>query len=69
MDDCRRSHPRHDEPTNEARLATWVDRAMAEMKSEVGIICNAWLKTGYEWFPKEGSEQEVNIIGGEEGSA
>ena len=34
-------------------VATWVDRAMAEMKSEVGIIRNAWLKTGYEWFPKE----------------
>ena len=35
-------------------VATWFDRAMAEMKSEVGIIRNAWLKTGYEWFPKEG---------------
>jgi hypothetical protein len=50
-------------------VATWVDRAMAEMKSAVGIVRNAWLKTGYEWFPKEGSEQVGNIIGGEEGSA
>jgi hypothetical protein len=50
-------------------VATWVDRAMAEMKSAVGIVRNAWLKTGYEWFPKEGSEQEENIIGGKEGSA
>ena len=49
-------------------VATWVNRAMAEMKSKVGIIRNAWLKTGYEWFPKEGSE-EGNIIGGKEGTA
>jgi len=47
-------------------VTTWVDQAMAEMKCEVGIICNAWLKTGYEWFPKEGGE-EGNIIGGKEG--
>ncbi len=56
-------------PPTRRDIATWVDRAMAEMKSAVGIVCNAWLKTGYEWFPKEGSEQEGNIIGGEEGSA
>ena len=55
-------------PPTRRNVATWVDRAMAEMKSEVGIICNAWLKTGYKWFPKEGSE-EGNIIGGEEGTA
>jgi len=35
-------------------VAGWVDRAMAEMKDEVGICRNAWLKTGYKWFPKEG---------------
>ena len=40
-------------PPTRHDVATWVDRAMAEMKSEVGIIRNAWLKTGYEWFPKE----------------
>ena len=36
-------------------VAGWVDRAMAEMKNEVGVvICrNAWSKTGYEWFPKD----------------
>jgi hypothetical protein len=55
-------------PPTRRDVATWVDRAMAEMKSEVGIICNAWLKRGYEWFPKEGRE-EGNIIGGEEGTA
>ena len=56
-------------PPTRRDVATWVDWAMAEMKSAVGIVRNAWLKTGYEWFPKEGSEQEGNIIGGEEGSA
>ncbi len=54
-------------PPTRRDVATWVDRAMAEMKSEVGIIRNAWLKTGYEWFPKEGSEKGI-IIGGKEGS-
>ena len=52
--------------------AMWVDWSMAEMKREVGIIRNAWLKTGYEWFPKEGSKEgseEGNIIGDEEGTA
>ena len=44
-------------------VAGWVDRAMAEMKSEVGICCNAWLKTGYEWFPKVGGQEEGNIGG------
>jgi len=47
-------------------VATWFNRVMAEMKSEVGIIRNGWLKTGYEWFPKEGRE-ERNIIGGKKG--
>jgi hypothetical protein len=55
-------------PPTRRDVATWVDRAMAEMKSKVGIIHNAWLKTGYGWFPKEGSE-EGNIIGGKDGSA
>jgi len=53
-------------PPTRRNVATWVNRAMAEMKSEVGIIRNAWLKMGYEWFPKEGRE-EGNIIGGGEG--
>ncbi len=56
-------------PPTRCKVATWVDRAMAEMKSTAGIIRNAWFKTGYEWFPKEGSEQEGNIIGGKEGTA
>jgi transcriptional regulator with XRE-family HTH domain len=54
-------------PPTRRDVATWVDRAMAEMKSQVGIIRNAWLKTDYEWFPKEGRE-EGNIIGGKEGT-
>jgi hypothetical protein len=29
---------------------------MEEMKREERIIKNAWRKTGYEWFPKEGGE-------------
>ena len=37
-------------------VAGWVDRAMAEMKNEAGaVVCrNAWTKTGYKWFPKDG---------------
>jgi hypothetical protein len=34
-----------------------VDQAMTEMKEEMGIVHNAWSKTGYEWFPKEGGLQ------------
>ncbi len=34
-------------------VAGWVDRAMGEMKEVVGIIHNAWTKTGYEWFAKD----------------
>ena len=55
-------------PPTRRDVATWVNQAMAEMKNEVGIIRIAWLKTFYEWFPKEGRE-EGNIIGGEEGTA
>ncbi len=40
-------------------VAGWVDRAMVEMKNKVGICHNAWSKTGYKWFPKEGG-QEIN---------
>jgi hypothetical protein len=40
----------------------WVDRAMMEMKNEVGIYRNAWSKTGYEWFPKEGGQETNNEI-------
>jgi hypothetical protein len=32
----------------------WVDRAVAEMRSEGTICRNAWQKTGYEWFATEG---------------
>ncbi len=35
-------------------VAGLVDRAMTEMKEEVGIVRNLWSKTGYEWFQKEG---------------
>ena len=35
-------------------VAEWVDRAVAEMRSEGTICRNAWQKTGYEWFAMEG---------------
>ena len=50
-------------PQTRRDVAVWVDRAMAEIKSKVGICCNAWLKTGYEWFPKVGGQEEGNIGG------
>jgi len=31
-------------------VATWVATVMEQMRGEEGIICNAWKKTGYEWF-------------------
>ena len=31
-------------------VATWVDRAMADMTREQGILPNVWLKTGFKWF-------------------
>jgi hypothetical protein len=43
-------------PPSRRDVAGWVDRAMEEMEREERIIKNAWRKTGYEWFPKEGSE-------------
>jgi hypothetical protein len=33
-------------------VATWVDQAMADMSAKRGIVRNAWLKSGYEWFDK-----------------
>ena len=56
-------------PPTRRDVAGWVDRAVAEMRNKGTICRNAWSKTGYEWFPKERSKQEGNIIGGEEGSA
>ena len=41
-------------PPSRRDVAGWVDRAMAEMKGEEQIVKNAWMKTGYEWWPKEG---------------
>jgi len=43
-------------PPSRRDVAGWVDRAMEEMKREERIIKNAWRKTGYEWFPKEGGD-------------
>ena len=31
-------------------IATWVDQARADMSAKRGIVRNAWLKSGYEWF-------------------
>ena len=33
-------------------VATCVDQAMADMSAKRGIVRNAWLKSGYEWFDK-----------------
>jgi len=43
-------------PSSRCDVAGWVDCAMEEMKREERIIKNAWRKTGYEWFLKEGGE-------------
>ena len=45
-------------PPSRRDVAGWVDRAMAEMKGEEQIVKNAWMKTGYEWWPKEGGTPE-----------
>jgi len=34
------------------KVATWVDQAIADMSAKLGIVRNAWLKSGYEWFDK-----------------
>jgi hypothetical protein len=59
----------HETTSSPTRLdvAGWVDRAMTEMKEEVGIVRNAWSKMGYELFAKErrgaqdGNDIEGNI--------
>jgi hypothetical protein len=33
-------------------VASWVDQAMGDMSAKRGIVRNAWLKLGYEWFDK-----------------
>ena len=53
--------------SSRAHIATGTssDRAMMEMKEEVGIVRNAWSKMGYEWFAKElRGAQEGNDIEG-----
>ena len=39
-------------------VAGWVNHTIAEMKGEEQIVKNAWMKTGYEWWPKEGGRPE-----------
>ena len=34
---------------------------MAEMKGEEQIIKNAWTKTGYQWWDKDGGGDEEEI--------
>ena len=41
-------------PPTRRDVAGWIDRAVAEMRSEGTICRNAWMKTGYEWFATEG---------------
>jgi hypothetical protein len=61
-------------PPSQHDVAGWVDHTMVEMKGEEQILKNAWMKTGYEWWPKEGSvilEDEgvaaTRMMGDEEG--
>ncbi len=62
MDDCQRSHPRHDKPANKA----WhcgVGRLSDDGDEEQGgDHPQHVVEDGYEWFPKEGGE-ETNIGG------
>jgi hypothetical protein len=55
-------------PPTRLDVATWVDRAMADMKAEHGngIVRNAWMKSGFEWFDK--NKGVVEDVGGEVGS-
>jgi len=41
-------------PPTRRDVMGWIDRAVAEMRSEGTICRNAWQKTGYEWFANEG---------------
>jgi hypothetical protein len=49
-------------PPTRLDVATLVDRAMADMKAEHGIVKNAWMKSGFEWFDK--NEGVVEDVGG-----
>ena len=46
VDDFRGHRSWHDKPSNKA------GQAMADMKAEHGIVRNAWMKSGFEWFDK-----------------
>jgi hypothetical protein len=39
---------------------------MADMRAEHGIVRNAWMKSGFEWFDK--NKRVVEDVGGEVGS-
>jgi hypothetical protein len=39
---------------------------MADMKAEHGIVRNAWMKSGFEWFDK--NKGLVEDVGEKEGS-
>ena len=53
-------------PPTRLDVAMWVDRAMVDMKAEHGIVRNAWMKSGFEWFDK--NEGLVEDVGGKVGS-
>ena len=42
-------------PPSRRDVAGLVNCTMAEMKGGEQIMKNAWMKTGYKWWPKEGS--------------
>jgi len=48
-------------PPSRRDVAGWIDRAIAEMKGEEQIIKNAWTKTGYQWWDKDGGGDEEEI--------
>ena len=55
-------------PPTRRDVAGWVERAMAEMKDNATIICNAWKKSGYEWFVPDEIGVEIDTpMGGNDG--
>ncbi len=52
VDDSLRHHPWHNEQAYQEDVAKWVNKTMAEMQGDCGLVGNAWLKTGFEWFAK-----------------
>jgi hypothetical protein len=52
-------------PPTRHDIGAWLDRVMAEMKREQGIVRNVWLKTGFQLVPEGGAS---DVGGGVRGS-